>query len=260
MIKKFNTGSSSFEAYRLEATTEFIKVKPTRKLLFFYAFFAIIGLGCIFGWLPGKLESGEPSYPVIIFGSVFFLVGAGLMLFDSRRRYPYIDLRQRMFYPLGRPRKGADDFSSAVSLADAECLQVSAAWTGNSDGMWVNYTLMLIYPGNEQYLLLRHGSEKAIMRDAKLLAQYTGLPLLEDDSKKEIEKETQQNHVGAAVFLLLFGAFWSALGSFILWGALNSDEAGVLDFIIPGIFFLLGVVILVSAVKFLLKRILCKNI
>ena len=260
MIKKFNTGSSNFEAYRLEATTEFIKVKPTRKLLFFYAFFAIIGLGCIFGWLPGKLESGEPLYPVIIFGSVFFLVGAGLMLFDSRRRYPYIDLRQRMFYPLGRPRKGADDFSSAVSLADAECLQVSAAWTGNSDGMWVNYTLMLIYPGNEQYLLLRHGSEKAIMRDAKLLAQYTGLPLLEDDSKKEIEKETQQNTIGSAVILLLFGAIWSALGSFILWGALNSDEAGVLDFIIPGIFFLLGVVILVSAVKFLLKRILCKNI
>ena len=115
---------------------------------------------------------------------------------------------------------------------------------------------MLIYPGNEQYLLLRHGSEKAIMRDAKLLAQYTGLPLLEDDSKKEIEKETQQNTIGSAVILLLFGAIWSAFGSFILWGALNSDESGVLDFIIPGIFFLLGVVILVSAVKFLLKRIL----
>ena len=260
MIKKFNTGSSSFEAYRLEATTEFIKVKPTRKLLFFYAVFAIIGLGCILGWLPGKLESGEPLYPVIILGSVFFLVGAGLMLFDSRRRYPYIDLRQRMFYPLGRPRKGADDFSSAVSLADAECLQVSAAWDDSSDGSWVSYTLMLIYPENKQYLLLRHGSEEAIMRDAKLLAQYTGLPLLEDDSKKEIEKETQQNTIGSAVILLLFGAIWSALGSFILWGALNSDESGVLDFIIPGIFFLLGVVILVSAVKFLLKRILCKNI
>ena len=119
---------------------------------------------------------------------------------------------------------------------------------------------MLIYPENKQYLLLRHGSEEAIMRDAKLLAQYTGLPLLEDDSKKEIEKETQQNTIGSAVILLLFGAIWSALGSFILWGALNSDESGVLDFIIPGIFFLLGVVILVSAVKFLLKRILCKNI
>ena len=66
------------------------------------------------------------------------------------------------------------------------------------------------------------------------------------------------SHLG--VILLLFGAIWSALGSFILWGALNSDESGVLDFIIPGIFFLLGVVILVSAVKFLLKRILCKNI
>ena len=259
MIKKFNIGSSNFEAYRLEATTEFIKIKPTRKLLFFYAFFAIIGLGCIFGWLPGKLESGEPSYPVIIFGSVFFLVGAGLMLFDSRRRYPYIDLRQRMFYPLGSPRKGADDFSSAVSLADAECLQVSAAWDDSCDGSWVSYTLMLIYPENKQYLLLRHGSEKAIMRDAKLLAQYTGLPLLEDDSKKDIEKETQQNTIGSAVILLLFGAIWSALGSFILWGALNSDESGVLDFIFPGIFFLLGVVILVSAVKFLLKRILCKN-
>ena len=259
MIKKFNAGSSNFEAYRLEATTEFIKVKPTRKLLFFYAFFAIIGLGCIFGWLPGKLESGEPLYPVIIFGSVFFLVGAGLMLFDSRRRYPYIDLRQRMFYPLGRPRKGADDFSSAISLVNAEHLQVSAAVESDNEGSWVSYTLKLVFPRGEQYLLLRHGSEDAIMRDAKLLAEYTCLPLLEDDSKKEIEKETQQNHVGAAVFLLLFGAFWSALGAFMLWGMLKSEQAGLLDFIITGVFLLIGVFILWRAASFLQKRILLKK-
>lgn len=259
MVKKFNAGSSSFESYHLEVSPEFIKVKPTRKLLFFYAVFAIIGMGCIFGSLPKKLESGEPLYPVIIFGSVFFLVGAGLMLFDCRRRYPCIDLRQRTFYPLGKCRNSVDDFTSAISLSDAERLQVSANFSGNSDGSWVSYTLMLIYPGNEQYLLLRHGSEKAIMRDAKLLAQYTGLPLLEDDSKKEIAKETQQSGVGSAVFLLLFGAFWSALGSFMLWGALNSAEAGALDFILSGVFLLLGVVILGGAVKFLLKRIFCKK-
>ena len=259
MVKKFNAGTSSFESYRLEVSPEFIKVKPTRKLLFFYAFFAMIGLGCILGWLPVKLESGEPLYPVIIFGSVFFLVGAGLMLFDCRRRYPCIDLRQRMFYPLGKRRNGADDFTSAISLAEAERLQVSANFSRSSDGSWVSYTLTLVYPGDERYLLLRHGSEAAIMRDAKLLAQYTGLLLLEDDSKKEIEKETQQNDVGSAVFLLLFGAFWSALSSFILWGALKSAEASVLDIILPGVFLLLGVVILWSAVKFLLKRIFCKK-
>ena len=97
------------------------------------------------------------------------------------------------------------------------------------------------------------------MRDAKLLAEYTCLPLLEDDSKKEIEKETQQNHVGAAVFLLLFGAFWSALGAFMLWGMLKSEQAGLLDFIITGVFLLIGVFILWRAASFLQKRILLKK-
>ena len=196
-------------------TIDTVKVKPTRKLLFFYAFFAMIGLGCIFGWLPVKLESGEPLYPVIIFGSVFFLVGAGLMLFDCRRRYPCIDLRQRMFYPLGKLRNGADDFTSAISLAEAERLQVSANFSGSSDGSWGSYTLILVYPGDERYLLLRHGSEAAIMRDAKLLAQYTGLPLLEDDSKKKKLKKKHSKTMSVPLFFYccseLFGVHWVLL-------------------------------------------------
>lgn len=261
MVKKFNLGSSNFESYRLEVTPEFIKVKPTRKLLFFYAVFAIIGLGCFFGPLAEKRESGESLYPTIILGSVFFLVGAGLMLLNCRRRYPFIDLRQRMFYPLGKNKRkaGEDDFTSAISLVNAEHLQVSAAVESDNEGSWVSYTLKLVFPRGEQYLLLRHGSEDAIMRDAKLLAEYTCLPLLEDDSKKEIEKETQQNYVGAAVFLLLFGAFWSALGAFMLWGMLKSEQAGLLDFIITGVFLLIGVFILWRAASFLQKRILLKK-
>ena len=253
-MKKFNPGSSNFESYRLDITPDLIRVRATGKAMCFYALFAVIGLGCMIGPLVVPGDSGKPLWQIILFGAVFFLVGAGLMYWDSRRRYPCIDLRERMFYPLGKGRETLDDLASGLPLSNAERLELSATFEHGNDSSYISYNLSLVYPGEEKYLLLRHGSKDAMIRDANLLAQSIGLPLQEDDSVGQEEEEVQKETLGGGIFLLIFGALWTSFSAVMLFLALTYGGAGIGGIIFIGVFFLFGLLILGCAIKVIASR------
>lgn len=245
-VKQFNPGSANFESHYLEATPEYIKVKPAKKLFVFYSIFAIIGAAFAAIPLFAEYDSSESVLPVVAFGAIFFLIGMGAITASCRRRYPYIDLRQRMFYPLGKENKNAlPGMTAGLPLSDAE-IDISSRVVRGRKNSYTCYTLALLFPGNKRFILLNHGSSKAFMRDTGVLARYTGLALPPED----FEAKRKLNNMRAAPFLLIFGLFWTGLSFFMHWQTWQEKE--LFPIIFTGIFVLIGVMLLGTAVKLLI--------
>lgn len=253
--KAFNPGSANFEAYYLEVTPEYIKVKPSKKLLVFYSIFAIIGVALPVVIFFAERDSDAPIVQVVIFGAIFFLIGAGMMSVALFRRYPCIDLRQRIFYPRGKREGALPDMSSAIPLSEAREIEISSRHVHSKNNSYTCYSLFLNFYGNRRFTMLNHGNLKAFMRDARLLSQYTGLPLPQDEDEIS-ENERKKAHLynlKAAPFLLVFGLVWTLLSLVLHCGAwISSKEWFPIAF--SGFFVLIGVSILIFAVRLIIER------
>ena len=248
--KQFNPGSANFESHYFEVTPEYIKVKPSKRLFVFYAVFIIIGLSFPCCFLFAESDPDESILPVVIFGFIFFAVGAGLWAKACMCRYPYIDLRQRIFYPLGKAEGTLPDMRSAMPLSEAERIELSSRVVRSSKNSYTCYTLRLVYPGENEYILLNHGSLKAFMRDAKLLAHHTGLPLPEDD----FEEKIRLSNLKAAPVALIFGLIWTGMSLFIHLQTWKTDNFDWFSTLFSGSFVLIGVVLIGTALKLLIDR------
>lgn len=249
-VKSFRPGSANFESHYLEVTPEYIMVRPAKKLFIFYSIFSIAGLGFASVPLFAEVDSGESILPIIIFGSIFFLLGTGLAAAAMLRHYPFIDLRQRIFYPLGKREDKLPGMNTALPLNSAEKIELSSRVVRGNKSSYICYTLALIYPGGQRFILLDHGALKAFKRDAELLARYTGLPLPEE----AFEEEIRRNNVKAAPFLLIFGLIWITFSSFMHYQSWNSPERDLFPIAFTALFVLAGVIILATAVKLLIGR------
>ena len=253
--KAFNPGSANFEAYFLEVTPEYIKVKPSKKLLVFYSIFAIIGVALPVVIFFAERDSDAPIIQVVIFGAIFFLIGAGMMSVALLRRYPCIDLRQRIFYPRGKREGALPDMSSAIPLSEAREIEISSRHVHSKNNSYTCYSLFLNFYGNRRFTMLNHGNLKAFMRDARLLSQYTGLPLPqeEDEISENERKKAHLYNLKAAPFLLVFGLVWTLLSLVLHCGAwIASDDWFPIAF--SGFFVLIGVSILIFAVRLIIER------
>ncbi|MBQ4329860.1 MAG: hypothetical protein IJC27_09040 [Lentisphaeria bacterium] len=253
--KAFNPGSANFEAYYLEVTPEYIKVKPSKKLLVFYSIFAIIGVALPVVIFFAERDSDAPIIQVVIFGAIFFLIGAGMMSVALLRRYPCIDLRQRIFYPRGKREGALPDMSSAIPLSEAREIEISSRHVHSKNNSYTCYSLFLNFYGNRRFTMLNHGNLKAFMRDARLLSQYTGLPLPqeEDEISENERKKAHLYNLKAAPFLLVFGLVWTLLSLVLHCGAwIASDDWFPIAF--SGFFVLIGVSILIFAVRLIIER------
>ena len=183
-------------------------------------------------------------------GALFALSGVILAATAYRRRLPYIDLHQRMFYPVGRKSDEQPGAVPALPLSDAEKLNISYEVIQGRKNSYTSYTLSIVYPGNEKYILLRHGSERAIMRDAKLLAQHTGLSVPGDI----VREESQPNEKNSALFMLIFGLIWTAFSSSMLLFVKQKAGDELMPLFFSGVFVLVGVVISVSGIIMMIKK------
>ena len=248
-------GSANFESYCFEVTPEYIKLKPTKKLLVFYSIFAIVGVALPVAVFFAERDPDAPIVQVVVFGAIFFLIGAGMMTFTLMRRYPYIDLRQRIFYPRGKREGALPDMDSAIPLSEAREIEISSRHVRSKNNSYTCYSLFLNFYGNRSFNLLNHGNLKAFMRDAALLSQYTGLPLPHDENEV-IEKERKITHLynlKAAPFMLVFGLIWTGFSLFMHGAAwISSNEWFPIAF--SGFFVLIGVSILTFAIKLIIER------
>ena len=252
--RQFQPGSANFEQHYLEVTPEYIRVRPSRKLFFFYGVFAVLGLAFMVIFLTAKHPSGEEVWPVVLFGSVFFLIGAGLMTGAALRRTPCIDLWQKKLYPLGKSKRDWDERFEALPLSEAEKIDVSSHIASGGKSSYRCYTLSLVYPGGRSFVLLNHGAFKAFMRDARLLAQYTGLPLADEAFVQEIESENRRRDKAGGIPLLIFGLIWTVFSLFMHLQAWKMPDGKLFGVCFTGFFVLVGVAFLLDAFRRLTAR------
>ena len=252
-IRQFQPGSANFEQHYLEVTPEYIRVRPSRKLLSFSGIFAVSGLAFMVIFLTAKHTSGEEVWQVVLFGSVFFLIGAGLMTAAALQRTPCIDLWQKTFYPLGKSKRDWGDRFEALPLSEAEKIDVSSHICGGKSSYHC-YTLSLVYPGGRSFVLLNHGAFKAFMRDARLLAQYTGLPLADEAFVQKIESENRRSDKEGGIPLLIFGLIWTAFSLFMHLQAWKMPDDRLAGVCFTGFFVLVGVAFLQDAFRRLTAR------
>jgi len=250
-LEKYNPGSANFESHYLQVTPEYIRVKPTKKLFLFYFIFTGMGaVGMIFSYIA-ELQ-GAPSQIIIMKVAcfVFSLLGIVLTVTAYRRRLPYIDLRQRMFYPVGIKAGEPPEAVPGLPLSDAQKLDISYEVIQGSKSSHTSYTFSIVYPGNEKYILLRHGSEKAIIRDAKLISQHTGLSVPE----KIVHEESTANEKSSALFMLIFGLIWTTFSISMLLFVRQKAGDELMPLFFSGVFVLVGVVISAIGIIKLIKN------
>jgi hypothetical protein len=155
--------------------------------------------------------------------------------------YPYIDLREKRFYPLGKKSATSPETPSGLLLSDIEkCYIVSCGECGQ-----LRHTLILVYPDDQKFILLRHGSWTAIQRDAELLARCTGLTFTNEDSKQDIpDSETV-----LAIYLLIFGLLWTGFSFFMHLQSLKELDKGLFPVFLTSVFILVGLIILSFGIK-----------
>lgn len=248
--KQFNPGSANFEQHYLEITQKYLKVKPSKKLFVFYGIFAVIGLFFIFVPFFAENASDDPVWPISIFGTVFFLIGAWLIKSSLSRPYPYIDLNDRIFYPDGRREDSLRAESTGLPLSDATHLEISSRHIRGNKSSYTCYTLEIVYPDNRKYILLKHGALAAFMRDARLFARHTGLPLPQDD----FEEQIRQRNIKGAPVILIFGFIWTGFALFVHMQFWHSSDRNIFALIFTGIFVLIGLWMLKTAFKLLAER------
>lgn len=251
-VKKFNPGSANFESHYIEVTPEYIRVKPAKKLFFFYWILAGGGAACFIAPLFAVHEHGWSVSPMIFVGVMFFLIGVlSIKVKGSSQRYPCIDLRQRVFYPVGIRKGNLTDIDLlALPLSNAERLNIGSELMGGGKDSYVSYTLSLVYPGDQRFILLRHGSLRAIMRDAELLSRHAGLPMPDD----EFEEENPDSNDDAAPFLLIFGVIWTGFSLLMHLLCWKDREKELVPILFTGLFVFIGAVILGFAIKLMIKR------
>ena len=245
--RNYRPGSANFEAYRLEFTRNTIQVKPTRKLLVFYGIFAVIGLFILTLPLYAQHDSADAVWAVLIFGLIFFSVGAGAISIALRRCYPLIDLQQKIFFPIGRDKKLLPDAVPKIPLDEVEEISITSRLVSTQKSHYRCYSLNLKCSKEREFLLLCHGSAKAFMRDAKQLSECLNLPISEDDS----EEKRRAANIKAAPFLIVFSLFWLGISTpmhLMMW-----KEKEIIPIVFTGIFVVVGLSILFSAIVLIIK-------
>lgn len=110
------------------------------------------------------------------------------------------------------------------------------------------YTLSLKCSGEREFILLRHGALKAIMRDAKMLSEQLGLPLPENDFKQKQEAD----YAKIGPFFLIFSLIWLFICGSGLWKTWKVVDT--FPRILFGIHILIGLFILKTAIKQMISR------
>ena len=178
-----NTASGGFRSARLVfQTADVAAIIPTiRTRLFFFGFFAagivtlVISIGSLFNIdLLGIFLGG-------IIGVVFVLVGFLGMTGRLVMKSMIFDRQHGRMYKKGQK---SSVFSGAVGtgLADVAALQICSHYEPESDGpgyLSYQFNIVLAGPPGQRINLMDHTARSALMEDAKRLAEFLSVPLLD---------------------------------------------------------------------------------
>lgn len=250
--KAFNPGHCNFEAYRLIFSQEAVKVRYTFKSIIFYGIFAAMGSGFSLVFLLTAEKAGNESPLVgVIFGSIFFLIGALGIYFSINRRYPMIDLRQRIFYPFGKAEGVLPDSASALPISDIREIDIDSHFVSGNKSSYNCYELRLIFKDGKYFPFLHHGNYDALMRDAKQLSEVLHIPIAEDGDRDDGETHPAVRVMGG-VSLLVFSLIWTGIVMPVHVASWRQMEWIGIAF--SGVFVIVGVCIFIQALKMLFSK------
>ncbi|MGK7390315.1 MAG: hypothetical protein ACNS60_08185 [Candidatus Cyclobacteriaceae bacterium M2_1C_046] len=153
----------------------------------FFGLFALIGSGILLfaaGEASGVIttgninESGE-LLPVLIFGSIFFLVGT-IPLF--RNKYLAFDKAQGFCWEGNNSPRNvirAEETAKLIRLERIKGLQIIKERISSSKSSYYSYELNLILDDNSRVNVMDHGSQSSIRSDAKKLGDYLNVPIFD---------------------------------------------------------------------------------
>ena len=253
--------TSNFCAHRLIFSREKVMVKPTAGNYIFFSVFILIGLGLIAAVWFAEGET-DARIGITLFGMIF--AGAGLWgMFRKNRNLPEIDLMRRMLYPERSKYDPSDmtdiSYFQGISLNELAELRLSSRRVSGRKSNYTAFMLDLVFRDGYSCRLLSHGGYRQFMEDAEKLAQVLNVQPV---GLAELKRNSGSG-AKSGIAEIAFGVFWlvicgSAMSEMIVDGLkkldrVKSDPEVLIRIIFPAIFLLIGLGLIASGVKKVLK-------
>ncbi len=177
-------GGTNFRTHRLvETNLNRMEFKPTVGVLIFYSIFLLIGLGLMVGFSFARIAShrfaltSETIIPILM-GAVFFITGLILFYFGTK---PIVFDRGTRFYWRGRksPNQTFDKsiLKEFASFEDIHALQIISEFCQGEENSFYSYELNLVLQDARRINVIDHGNLMKLQEDAQKLAAFLGKPL-----------------------------------------------------------------------------------
>jgi hypothetical protein len=179
------SGGTNFSTHRLvNVDSDTLSFEPTKGALFFYWVFIVFGLIPFGISIWQIMERGFQLTPEILvplgFGLIFGSVGLTLYRFGTR---PIVfDLKREYFW---KGRKDPDsvwdrrELKHFAQLDDVVGLQVLTEVVSSDKGSFRSYELNLVLRDGSRLNVVDHGNEGRLEQDARSLADFLGVEILE---------------------------------------------------------------------------------
>lgn len=180
-------GGASFGTHRLEQVDPYrTEFRPTRGAMAFYLLFVLVGLAVIVGFaianmsrgLPANWSSAVPLVVPVVFGSVFTIVGGGMLYVGAA---PIVFDKRRGDYWKGRvaPYEVSTrrEMKDHVKLERIHALQIISEYCRSDKSSYYSYELNLVLDDGSRMNVIDHGNQSQLRDDAHALAAFLDKPV-----------------------------------------------------------------------------------
>ncbi len=181
------SGGANFVTHRLVRSGDKYLFKPTVGALLFYSVFFLAGVGMLyffdFPTAPGDFaQMDEDDYVLLLMG-VIFTSGGGYMMRTGSR--PIVFDRRRGYYYLGTdsPDEYLDksQLKDFVRLEKIHALQLVREYVRTKNSSYYSYELNLVLKDGARINIVDHNGADKLQEEARILAEYLGVALWRGD-------------------------------------------------------------------------------
>ena len=173
-------GGTNFGTHTLKRTSQSrIQFKVRIIAMLFPIAFMIIGLSVIVGFTISGLNKNDTKMLLfgIPFGSIFFLVGCGILYSWMK---PKVFDKSLGYYWKGRTEPSHDNIDAikdCCRLIDIHAIQLISEYCRGDKSRFYSYEINIVFKDTKRLHIMDHGKLKLIRKDAKMLSEFLMVPL-----------------------------------------------------------------------------------